>query len=317
MRKTPLGMLLAAAAAMAVAGAAESAELEFKWQPGMACEVRNSILMQGRGAAPSVVLLFGLHVSRSSDGGLLIETKDARMEPLPGMTADQSHAMGAMIAMTNLPAFRVSAQGELAGVSDFEGARTRLREAYAVSLPSKPDAETLDRIMQFIGTREFFDQIVDTFWIPTVSRWNGLTLEPGKPLAFEGQVKMPVGPPAEIAMKGSIEVSAASACTHGDAKRRCVTLKSTETADQADVKRAILALMEKAGGKMKGSQIDTLEIRSDVETETEPDTLIPHRVLYTKNTTITGKRGEQAHSEAQTERREWSFDCKDAAKQSP
>jgi hypothetical protein len=164
--------------------------------------------------------------------------------------------------------------------------------------------------MQTMGTEEFLTSTAKVFWIPAVTRWAPGVIEPGKPLVYKVAVVAPVGG-FSTSMNGSVEIVSQAQCKRGDTSRRCVFLRSTETADPDEMRKGIAAFVATKDANVDMSDVKSVTLRNEMEAVTEPDTLIPRRVLFIKKVTVEFSDGDGTRTANQEERREWFFDCKE------
>jgi hypothetical protein len=290
---------------------AHSVEFSFSWQPGMTCAVESHMSKPAGGKASQVITLrYALKVGSTDQGELVVTTEDPQLVTDKG-SVEEREFYARQLTATNMPPFRIRPDGELVGLNSLEDTRKTLRNIYEVSLPKPVNQQSLDRVMEIVGSKEFLEHIVRLFWDPTVGLWVGRQIDLNKPFEFSSTQQLPLGFPAQVRMAGTGKLVSLANCERAGASRTCAQLKSTTQVDPEDFKRVVAKLMSKYGATADPNQsrLDTFNIQISVEATTEPDTMVPHHVVLQKEVSLSGLEKGQDVRQSSSERYEWTFSC--------
>ncbi|XXF79284.1 hypothetical protein P2318_05890 [Myxococcaceae bacterium GXIMD 01537] len=127
-------------------------------------------------------------------------------------------------------------------------------------------------------------------WYTQVAGWNGVTLEPGKPLTRQARLSPSSLANVEVPVTETLTYEGAVPCADEETEKRCVRLRLQAAVVESalpGVKAAFLARMKALAGDQNPEPVlEELRVELLTELVTEPGSLIPHRVHTLRRTRV-------------------------------
>ncbi len=182
------------------------------------------------------------------------------------------------------PGYVVSDAGELVAVTDVADLRAALLqelEAFAADQPAdvrQRIGEMLDRLL----SEEQLVARIQGEWNRDVGQWLDARLERGYVYETEFDSVLPLAGNATVPTKAQYRYLGRVPCSDRDTGTRCVKLDMQSFIDPDGFRPAMERFFEQLGRRMP----EDMDVRMDytVTVVTEPDTLIPHEVRWSKVT---------------------------------
>ncbi|HYG66079.1 MAG TPA: hypothetical protein VD838_00420 [Anaeromyxobacteraceae bacterium] len=245
-----------------------------------------------------------------------ISVRDVRFEgdlPIPpGAGVTRADFVAATEAIVQL----VTAQGELAAIEGTEPVKALLQKTLEAS--DVPKAQ-LERAVA-LGDAALRAESQEA-WNLAVGFWIGAELELGERYGLENEAELPLLPGTTARYEVEFGVARKVPCAPGEKAARCVEIGLRSVPDPEVMPRITTALVERMAGpevKIPEAAIQGVEVENELVLVTEPSTLVPHRLVWTKAIRVTALgEGETARTLEQLDRREWDYDYAPAKKPAP
>ena len=290
----------------------ESVALRFSWPEKLPAEVTYRRTRTRTGKPTSVFSTSFTRTAEKQGGVLRIAERGLKWEgdmPVPQELAEEARrASEALVQVVN-------ADGGFVALEGVETLRPVFARMFASMKLPKEQAEraTLmsERMMQ-VEAQEM--------WMLGVGFWNGGELELGERYATQSEAEVPLVP--GMTAKYELEFSAQRwvPCVAGQKEPRCVELTLRSVPEAAALPRITSALVTRLAGpevKLPTEAIQQLAIVNELVLITEPNSLVPHRLVWTKSVSLAMKEGEQTRKLEQLDRREYDYRYAVAEKSSP
>lgn len=298
-----LACCASAALALTAAGP-EPTKLRFAWPETVQARVsytsdRTRVMQNGATTTSNSVATYDLNVSRRGEeivvARRLSQASRADGKPLPGFDALQSLIDA---VAERIPVLVVDGDGNLVKVEGTDPIRAELERILATSTLPPSQQETVRGIF----TDAALAAIAKQQWSVWVGFWNGLALEPGRPLSQRRRGKFP-GTEYLVDLVVEARLAGKVACDAGDGAHRCVELHMVSRPDTEDVARTIerLNLSATAG-------IRNLTMEQSFVVVAEPGTLLPHRCTRSLAVEIEHAPGSGGAPRSQKATETWAFD---------
>lgn len=150
-----------------------------------------------------------------------------------------------------------------------------------------------------------FEKDAQETWAVLVGFWTENDLEVGEAYETESEVPVPAVPGSTVRLRVEARATRWIDCP-APKRGRCVELAMRSEPDREDVQRVVGALMERLGAPAQAVQGALGDLGGVMEAtlQTEPSTLVPHRLELRKTFSAAGPGGEpNARVDAQT----WTF----------
>lgn len=142
------------------------------------------------------------------------------------------------------------------------------------------------RIMEMARTAMLAE--ANEMWTLGVGFWNGADLTLGKVQAGESEGELPVAPGTVVKFQLRFSARKRVPCA-GEKQPRCVELSLKSVPDPKSVKPALekfVASLVPEGQTPPKGLFEKVSIENDLVLVTEPETLVPHRLTFTKTARI-------------------------------
>ncbi|HEV8241861.1 MAG TPA: hypothetical protein VGS57_21030 [Thermoanaerobaculia bacterium] len=313
-----LGLVSTVACATAtlplLAAAPAPTKLRFAWPETVKARVsytsdRTRVMQNGGTSTTHTVTAYDLNVSRRGDqiviARRLSETprepkppgvfKGPDGKPLPSLDPLQALIDG---VAERIPVLVVDGGGNLVKVEGTDPIRAELEKILASAPLPRQQRQTVRAIFTDAGLAAIAKQQ----WSVWVGFWNGLALEPGRPLTQRRRGKFP-GTEYVVDLVVEARLAGKVACDASDTARRCVELHMVSRPDTEDVARTIerLNLSATAG-------VRNLTMEQSFVVVAEPDTLLPHRCTRSLAVEIEHAPGSAGAPRSQKATETWTFD---------
>lgn len=307
----PAGLALALLAAGA-AGAAEEpgrepaadapvASLRFRWTAPLRAKVtyRRTRIRPG-GARSTFTARYEARVEAEQDG-LRITTRGTSWRgdlPFPRALAREA------IRASEAVAQRVGEDGEFAGLLGVEAMRPVLARVFEdAKVP--PEAAERALLLALGAMRAEAEEV----WNLAVGFWAGADLAVGETYVLQSEAEVPLLPGVRAVQVVEFGARRRVPCTAGERAPRCVELTLRSTPDRAALERASGALLARLvpeeGERPPGAARD-LSAESELVLVTDPATLLPRRMVWTKAVRLGAAERGPARAE-QVDRSEWDY----------
>ena len=200
---------------------------------------------------------------------------------------------------------RIGADGAFIGLLNEDALRPVLERVYGDAGLS--DEESEEAIAQVEAA--MVDEARDG-WNLAVGFWIGAELDFGK--AWENEVDAPVWLLPSLPVKSRVRMEARRRvpCTGSERKARCVELVLHSEPDRAALPALTRAIVARLAGEAKTlppGEIREVGLASDLTLVTEPDTLLPYRVVWRRSVRATLVDDDGPRELEDVERTEWSW----------
>ncbi len=146
-------------------------------------------------------------------------------------------------------------------------------------------------------------------WNLAVGFWTGADLALGQTYALESASEIPLLPGVRAPQAVEFGVRRRVPCAAGERAPRCVEATIRSTPDPAALRRAsdaLLARLVPADEERPGEAASRLSAQSELVLVTDPGTLLPHRMVWTKAVRLGGEEDGKARAEL-ADRSEWDW----------
>lgn len=293
---------LLAAAAPASPRRADTVALRFAWRTPLEAKVvyRRTVEQEGR---PASVFTARFATRAERDGTRIrIASRDTTWSgdaPFPPGFADQALRASEQVVEV------LDARGAFAGLEGTEAMRPVLAKIYALAeVPREQAARAVDLAEAALRTE------TEQLWNLQAGFWTGAELELGRTYAMEGEAAVPLA--AGLRARHEVRFSARRRvpCEAGEREARCVELTLRTSSDPGALARAapeILPALAKGGGSIPREEVREIAAEAEALVVTEPGTLLPHRLVWTKRLRATWGTAEGLASAEREERSEYEW----------
>lgn len=235
-----------------------------------------------------------------------ISVHDVRLEgdlPIPpGASVTTEDFVAATEAMVQI----VTGEGELAAIEGTEAVRALLAKTLeATQIPP----EHLERALA-MGDAAMKAESQES-WNLAVGFWIGADLELGERYGLENEAELPLLPGTTAKYEVEFGVARKVPCTASEKTLRCVEVSLRSVPDPEVMPKITTALLTRLAGpeaKIPADAIREMAIENELLLVTEPATLVPHRLVWTKAIRMTAQgEGEEASTIEQLDRREYEY----------
>jgi hypothetical protein len=200
---------------------------------------------------------------------------------------------------------RVGADGAFVGLLNEDALRPVLQRIYGEAGLTDEEAEQVIARVEEAMVDEARDG-----WNLAVGFWIGAELDVGE--AREKEVDAPVWLLPAVAVKSRVRMEARRRvpCTASERKARCVELTLHSEPDHAALPALTRVIVAKLAGDEKAlppGEVLEVGLATDLTLVTEPETLVPHRVVWRRSVRATLVDDEGPHELEDVERTEWSW----------
>jgi hypothetical protein len=315
---------VALAAALAAAPQARSQEtragkgpdlaaLRFAWPDRLTAGVafRRSLSFTGV-AERRFLARWTLRAERGEDGAMRIRTSGAEWDgDLPFPEGFAAHALRASERIVEV----VDADGAFLHLEGLEAMRAVLAKLYELAEVSPPKAERAIGIAAAAMQGE-----AETLWNLEVGFWTGADLEVGETYEMESEGEPPLLPGVRTAQALEFKVRRRVPCTARDRAPRCVEVMLRSTPDPAVLPRIGRALLREVSARAPGPQgepqVREVVAEDELVLVTEPATLLPHDVAWTRSVRV-ALDGEAPREVERVERTVYAYRYGAPAPQAP
>jgi hypothetical protein len=256
----------------------EVVELRFSWPGRQEAQVtyRHTRIRTG---APRTAFSARYRSRAEPDGdGLRIVTTGTTWEgdlPFPPATAREALRASEQVVQ------RVGPEGQFAGLEGEEAMRPVLAHLFEDAKVPPSLAERAVALAQAAMRAE-----AEETWNLAVGFWTGADLELGEDYVTRSEGELPFAPGVTAVSAVEFTVRRRVPCTAGERAPRCVevTLRSTPERAAVDrVSKALLARLAGRGAEVPVGAREDLAVESELLLVTEPGTLRPFRMVWTKS----------------------------------
>jgi hypothetical protein len=247
-----------------------------------------------------------------AEGGLRVSTHGTTWRgdlPFPSALAKDA------IRATEAVIQRVRPQGEFAGLEGVEALRPVLaRVLEDARIPPEQAERALT--LALAATRAEAEEA----WNLAVGFWSGADLRLGETYALQSEAELPLVPGLRVPQSVEFGVRRRVPCAAAERVPRCVEAWLRSTPDRAALEKAAPALRARLGraarvapdaGPEDGPDADgaapgALSAERTLVLVTDPATLLPRRVVWTKAVRVGGEGGAPPEAE-EIDRSEWDY----------
>ncbi len=298
-----LAAFAAAAAEPAREGAADVsvASLRFGWTAPLRANVTYRRTRTRPGGARSTFTARYEARVEAEQGGLRITTQGTSWRgDLPFGRELAKDAIRASEAVVQ----RVGEDGEFAGLLGVEAMRPVLARVFEdAKVP--PEAAERALLLALGAMRTEAEEV----WNLAVGFWTGADLAVGETYALQSESEIPLLPGVRAMQAVEFGARRRVPCAAGERAARCVELSLHSTPDRAALERAAGALLERLlpeeGERPEGAARD-LSAECELVLVTDPETLLPRRMVWTKAVRLGAAERGPARAEL-VDRSEWDY----------
>lgn len=234
-------------------------------------------------------------------GGLRLTTRGTTWHgELPFRRALAKDAIRASEAVVQ----RVGKEGEFQGLEGAEAMRPVLAR---VLEDAKVPPEAAERALELaLGAMR---AEAEEAWNLAVGFWTGADLALGETYGLEAEAEIPLLPGARAAHAVEFGLRRRVPCAAGERALRCVEATLRSVTDRSALERvapALLARLLPAGAEPPAEAAKELSAESELVLVTEPGTLTPRRVVWTKAVRLGPADGTPPRAEL-VDRSEWDY----------
>lgn len=267
--------------------------LRFAWPREGSVQVKETVRRKGHTAE----FAYELAWTPDEQGGFVIEHRDHRCTSLDGVAIDAATA-SMMLAASGFedigyPRLRISAEGELVELLDMDLFIQPLISK-ALEAPGIPEEERQEiaTVMQSDGARSLFEAPSRQQWHAWAGAWRGGEVTPGSPAIHEEESPSAFG----TTLKSTIKITADAPVTiegRRQIRLHLETVFDPTSLTQAALSMPALAMTARAQAlqKAEAERVGRMERRDQLEVLTDPDTLMPLRVLRRSERAVYDKAG--------------------------
>ena len=259
--------------------------LSFAWPESLQSAVNFRQKSVTRGEASELKAIYLTTVRPGNENELVVSTRIMSQNTSAGqpVAGDYTRALKKQLA-AEIPDYVVSREGEFIRVANLPAYQRRVEDALVSSLP--PEAmEQKDKILALLKpglTEKFLAASATNEWNKTIGGWVGSSYVPGQTYHFNETYYSPPLGDTPFVMSVSRRIAGFAPCS--DSKLGCVTLLQTATVVGDDFRLAMKRFLDKAlGHEVRLKQVTVVK---SMEIIAEPDTLIPHRLRSSEETTV-------------------------------
>ncbi|BDG03619.1 hypothetical protein [Anaeromyxobacter oryzae] len=254
----------------------EVVRLRFGWTAPAEAQVTYRRTRSRTGARPTVfVARYASRVEREAEG-LSVRTSRTRWEgdlPFPRAVAD------AAIRASERVLQRVGLDGEFVGLDDVEAMRPVLTQLLAdAKIPPEQGERAI--ALGLAGMRAESEEL----WNLAVGFWIGADLELAAPYVMQTEAELPLVPGVRAASAVEFEVRRRVPCAAAEREARCVEVTLRSTPEPAALERARAEIAARlAPDAPPDEPLADLALESELLLVTDPATLLPRRLVWTKS----------------------------------
>jgi hypothetical protein len=253
------------------------ARLRFAWRAPLRARVTYRRTRLRPGAPPSVFTArYEARIEPGAEGLRLATRGTSWRGDLPFPRALAKEAIRASEAVVQ----RVGANGEFAGLEGVEAMRPVLARVFE---EAKVPPEAAERALPLAEAAMRAE--AEELWNLAVGFWTGADLKVGATYALESEAELPLLPGTRAQQAVEFAVVRRVPCAAGGPARGCVEATLRSTPDGEALARAaapLLARLLPAGGKGPEDAPGALSAGSELLLVTDPETLLPRRLVWTK-----------------------------------
>jgi hypothetical protein len=299
---------LAALAALIAATApgpprrADAVSPRFAWPTPVEARVvyRRTVEQAGR---PASVFTARFATRAERDGPRIrISTRETSWSgdvPFPPGFADQALRASEQVVEV------LDARGAFTGLEGTEAVRPVLAKIYALAeVPREQAARAVELAEAALRTE------TEQLWNLQAGFWIGAELELGRTYAMEGEAAVPLAPGLRARQEVRFSARRRVPCDAGERAARCVelTLRTSSDAGALAASAAeILPALSEAGAAIPRDEVREIAAEAEALVVTEPATLLPHRLVWTKRLRATWGTAEGLASAEREERSEYEW----------
>lgn len=235
----------------------EAVSLRFAWPERFTAEIRVRHESETWGGDPVRRVARRLLTTSPRPGGLLVQTRTAALEsgePVPTADGPIAPPVGEL----------VTRDGRFVGV---EGLGPVLRFV-----------QRSERVSPEVARHALSRSIADD-WAVLVGAWAGKTLVAGEPRSAEVAGSVPLLPAADSVLDAELGYEGRTPCTLEETAPRCVALHYRGHTAPGDRAATLVRVQRALAGSAGGAELLDYHARFEATLVTEPETLVPHRLV--------------------------------------
>jgi hypothetical protein len=240
-------------------------------------------------------------LTEATEGGLRVATRGTSWRgdlPFPPALARDA------VRATEEVVQRIRRQGEFAGLEGVEALRPVLaRVLEDARVPPEQAERALS--LALAATRAEAEEL----WNLTVGFWTGADLKLGQTYEMQSEAELPLLAGVRAPQAVQFGVRRRVPCAAAERAARCVEVVLRSTPDRAALERAapaLLARLRAAGEEPLDASPAALTAERTLVLVTDPATLLPRRVVWTKAVRVEGGDREAPEAE-EVDRSEWDY----------
>lgn len=265
------------------AGDADVVRLRFEWPAPVEADAVERRTRTRTGQRPVVTTTrYTRRAARRDDGSLAIATARTRWDG-DAPAAGPKDVVAAFVRASEQVVQVVSPEGELLRLERTEALRPALERLLAEDeLSPEQRARALD------GAEAAARAQAREAWNLAVGFWTGADLELGERYVMKTDGEVPLLPGARIEYDQEFSVRRRVPCAASERALRCVEVTLRSTPDPAAMPRLAAAIVARlAGTALPEGSAREVTVENELLLVTEPATLVPHRVVWSRAVRVT------------------------------
>jgi hypothetical protein len=273
--------------------------LRFAWPAGARAKVVYRRTRRGAGEATAFTARYEARVEAGAEGVRVLAADTRWGGDLPFPRALAREAIRASEAVVQ----RVGPEGEFAGLEGVEAMRPVLARLFeSARVPPEAAERALPHAERAMHAE------AEEHWNLAVGFWTGADLRVGARYALASEAEIPLLPGSRAAQAVEFGARRRVPCSAAERAPRCVELTLRATPDRDAVARAAAALRARVlpAGAAPPEAEEELSAESELVLVTDPETLLPRRLVWTKALRLGSAEGGAPAAEA-IDRSAWDW----------
>jgi len=282
--------------------------LGFVWPADLAARVSHTRDKQrqsaGGTAQESSTIRYRLITERREEG-LLVRYDDFSFEAAEGAAELAAEArLIAELSAKMQPQYVIDREGAFVRIEGIEQLQTSLKELFDELLGDMPaqSRASVEQMMAPMLSEDYLTARASEEWNLLVGVWVGEAMVTGQTYTDNSRAAIPFLGGQELDMKVERRLARRLPCHAEDTERRCVELQMVSSPDSEQVKQMLDAMLSQLSKAQPGVPaqlaVREFEMENKISLITEPDRLLPHRLVKQRRTRVKMSAGAGPEIEA-------------------
>lgn len=295
-----VGLLLTPLAPTAFAQTPPDIPLTYAWPTPLTAQVTytksKAHSAGGKTSNGALTTLYTLQMAApNAQGERVVSYSNFRVDPLtaPKGITPQAIKQVELLGQMGMPPVVINAQGGFVRLQDLESFRTQFRGMLSDLLGVSAQDPRVQRAVDQGASPQVLMASAANEWNQLVGGWAGGTLKLGQWYEMHNDGMLPVLPGKPVRMTTLFRIARELDCQRGGVTRKCVELERVTRPNPQDVGAAIEAFGQQLSGNQPSRErIEAIKVDHSMRLITEPQGLIPHQLLVTKDIGVTTRQGD-------------------------